>query len=142
MALTYLDKERIKKLIAPRIRPRLNYAAMVWLVKKKRRYDKNQKNTKTTKQDGFKPESSLYEETFKTKTLNPSGKKGKNIYIIAVYIVLKGVEKVDREDLFVWDTKDIRGHEKVKKKTIVGGMKKKSIQGHRNKKPRYRYSML
>jgi len=37
--------------------------------------------------------------------------------VIAVYRARKGVDKVDREDLFVWDQRDTRGYGKKLKRT-------------------------
>ena len=36
---------------------------------------------------------------------------------IAVYRASKGLEKIDREDLFVWDNRNTRGHKKKLKRT-------------------------
>ena len=38
--------------------------------------------------------------------------------LVAVYRVMKGLEKLDREDLLIWDTRDTRGHGKKLKKKI------------------------
>jgi len=47
--------------------------------------------------------------------------------LIAVYRALKGVDKVDREDLFVWDQRYKRSWEKVDKDHLQEGHKKCSF---------------
>ena len=101
MAFKYLDEEMINKLIASLIRSKLEHAAMIW---------------SPIDKIGSKPEKFiLWRKTFKAKTTNFWEKREKEDFI-AVYRASKGLEKIDRDDLFVWDNRTRRRHEKKLKK--------------------------
>ncbi|MPC29355.1 hypothetical protein E2C01_022583 [Portunus trituberculatus] len=46
--------------------------------------------------------------------------------LIAAYRAMKGLEKLDREDLLIWDTSDTRGHGKKLKRIIAGEISRSS----------------
>ena len=48
--------------------------------------------------------------------------------MIAVYRTMKGMDKLDRDDLFVWDTRSTKGHgERLKKTRCLQDVKKYSF---------------
>ena len=57
-----------------------------------------------------------YEERL-TRMKHPTLEKRERENFIAVYRASKGLKKIDREDLFIWDDKNTRGHEKKLRRT-------------------------
>ena len=58
-----------------------------------------------------------YEERIVKLKLPTLEKRRERRDFIAVYRASIGLEKTDREDLFVWDDRNARGHEKKLKRT-------------------------
>ena len=66
-----------------------------------------------------------YEERLPRLKLSTLEKRRKREDFIAVYKASKGLEKIGREDLFVWNNRNIKGHEKKLKRTACKRDKKK-----------------
>ena len=66
-----------------------------------------------------------YEERLARLKLPTLDKRGESGDLIAVYRASKGLENIVREDLFVWDNRTTRGHEKKLKRTTCKRDKKK-----------------
>ena len=102
----------MKKLIVGLIRPRLEYAAVVWSPHKK----KNIKRVERIQRVATKMVPSLrdrtYEERWEILELPTLEKRRERSDLIAVFRAMNGLERVDREDLFVWDRSVTRGHGK------------------------------
>ena len=100
MAFTYLD-EMIKKLIVSMIHPRLEYSAVVWSPDNK----KDIRKIKRIQRAATKMAPSLrdlpYEERLLRLKLPILVKRRERGDLIAVYRAWKGVDKLDREDMFV-----------------------------------------
>ena len=128
MAFKYLDEEMINKIITSLIRPKLEYAAVIWLSYKK----KNIKELERIQRAATKMAPSLinlpYEERLsrlKLPTLEKIRARGD---FTAVYRASEGLEKIDREDLFVRQDRTTRGHEnKPKRTTCKSDMNKYSF---------------
>ena len=69
-----------------------------------------------------------YEERLEILNLQTLKERRERGDLIAVFRAMKGLEKVDREDLFVWDRSATRGHgKKLKKSRCLRDIKKYSF---------------
>lgn len=128
MVFNYMDEDMMKKLIVGLIRPRLEYAAVVWSPHKK----KNVRKVERIQRVATKMVPSLrdrpYEERLEILNLQTLKERRERGDLIAVFRAMKGLEKVDREDLFVWDRSATRGHgKKLKKSRCLRDIKKYSF---------------
>ena len=93
MAFKYLDEEMINKLITSLIRPKLEYAAVIWSPHKK----KDIKMLERLQRAASKMAPSLrnlpYEERLSRLKLPTLEKRGKRLDFIAVYRASKCMEK-------------------------------------------------
>merc|ERR1711911_517658 len=99
------------------IRPRLDYAMVVWSPHKKKDIRKIERiqRVATKMIPGFA--ELTYQERLERLELQSLEKRRERGYLIAVYKGLSGMERFDREDLFVRDTRTSRGHSKKLLKT-------------------------
>ncbi len=116
-AFIHLDKDMMKKLITSMIRPRLEYAALVWSLNLK----KDIINLERIQRAATKLPETLREFTFEERlerlgleTLEQRRKQD----LIALYRIQEGLEKLDREDLVEHDERETRGNSKKLKKGI------------------------
>ena len=116
MAFKYLDEEMINKLITSLLQPKLEYTAVIWSPHKK-----DLKNLERIQRATTKMAPSLrdlpYEERISRLKLPTLEKRRERGDFIAVYRVSKYLEKIDRNDLFVWDDRTTRGQKKKLKRT-------------------------
>ena len=100
----------MKKLIVAMIRPRLEYASVVWSPHKKKHINKIERiqRAATKLVPGLRDLS--YQERLQRLNLPTLEDRRERGDLITVYKALKGMGKVDREDLFIWDTRETRGH--------------------------------
>ena len=69
-----------------------------------------------------------YEERLSQLKLPTLEKRRKRTDFIAVYRASKDLEKIDKDDLFVWDDRTTRGHEnKLQKTTCKRDIRKYSF---------------
>ena len=115
-AFNYLD-ENMMKLIVAMIRPRLEYAAVVWSPHKKKDIHKIERiqRAATKLVPGLRDLS--YKERLQRLNLPTLEDRRERGDLITVYKVMKGMGKIDKEDLFSWDTRATRGHGVKLKKT-------------------------
>ena len=115
IAFKYLDEEMINKLIPPLIWPKLEYAAVIWSpnIKKDIRKIAGLQRTATKMAPSLR--DLPFEKRFLDK-LPTFQKKRERGDLIAVYRASKGLDKIDRDYLFVWDFRNTRGHEKKLKR--------------------------
>ena len=114
----------IKKLITLLIRPKLEYAAVIWSPHKK----KDIRKIKRMRRAALKMAPSLrdlpHEKILyglKLPTLEQGREKGD---LLAVYRASKDLEKIDRDDLLVWDRNTRRHEKKLKRTTCKRDIKK------------------
>ena len=127
VAFRYLDEEMIKKLIVTMIRPKLEYAAIIWSPCTKM----NIKKIERIQRSATKLVPSLQNLSHKKrlKRLNlQTMEQRRERDLIAVYRLMNGMEKVDNQDLVTWDKRDTRGYgKKIKKATCRMNIKKYSF---------------
>ena len=128
VAFIYVDEEMIKKLVTTLIRPRLEYAAAVWSPSTKKHIRKLERIQRAATKIPQSLRELTYEERLRIlglTSLEPRRERGD---LIMVYRVMKGVERLDREDLVNWDIRDTRGHgKKLKMGNCRREIKKRSF---------------
>ena len=103
IAFKYLDEEMINKLIMSLIRQKLEYASMIWSPHKKKDIRKHERIQRAATKMAPNLKDLPYEEILSRLKLPTLENRREIGDFIAVYRALKGLEKIDREDLFVWD---------------------------------------
>ena len=111
-AFTYMDEEMMKKLIVSMIRPKLEYAAVVWSPHKKKDIRKIERIQRAATKMVPTLRDLPYEERLERLNLQTLEKRRERGDLIAIYRASKELEKVDRSDLFLWDVRNTRGHGK------------------------------
>ena len=124
----HIDEEMMHSLITSMIRPKLEYAVVVWSPHTK----KHIRKIKIIQKIAMKIVSSLrslsYEERLIRLNLPTLEERRERGDLVAIYRTMKGMEGVDREDLFVWDEGPTRGHgKKLKKTRCLKDVKKYSL---------------
>ena len=128
VAFNYMDEEMLRELIVSMIRPRLEYAAVVWSPHLKKHINKLERVQRmATKMIPDLRELTYAErlEKLQLPTLYERRERGDQI---AMFRNVKGLEKLDRQDLFVLDDGRTRGHEyKLRKSRCLNDHKKFSF---------------
>ena len=117
VAFHYMDEEMMKKLILAVIRPRLEYAAVVWSPHKVKHIRKIERIQRAATKMVPSLRDLTYEERLAKLNLPSLEERRERGDLITVYKAMREMEKIDRDDLFVWDTRETRGHGKKLKKT-------------------------
>ena len=128
VAFTYLDEDMVKKILVSLIRPKLEYAAVLWSPSTK----KNIKKLERIQRAATKLAPTLSELQYKERlerlglpTLEQRRERGD---LLTIYRIMKNMETLDREDLLNWDTRESRGHgKKLRKDNYRRDMKKNSF---------------
>ena len=94
MAFKYLDEEMSKKLITSLIRPKLEYAAVIWSPHKKKDIKKLERRQRAATKIIPSLRDLPYEENFFRMKLPTLAKRKERGDFIAVYKVSKGLEKI------------------------------------------------
>ena len=118
LAFTYIDEEMTKKLIASMIRPRLEYAALVWSPHLKKEIRKVERIQRAATKLPETLSNNTYEERLEKLGLMTSETRRERGDLIALYRMQEGLEKLDREDLVVHDRSGTRGNSKKLKKSV------------------------
>ena len=116
-AFTYMDEEMMKKLIEYMIRPRLEYAATIWSPHSKKDIRKIERIQRAATKMVPSIQDLPYEDRLKRLGLPTLQQRRERGDLIAIYRVSKGKDRVDNEYLFMWDSRDTRGHSMKLKKT-------------------------
>ena len=114
----YIEEDMMKMIIVTMIRPRLEYAAVVWSPNLKKDINKLER----IQRDATKMIPSLrdlpYEERLLRLDLMSLEQRRIRGDLIAMFRLTEGLEKLDREDLIVRDERTTRGHGKKLKKGV------------------------
>ena len=135
VAFTYVDEEMIKKLVIALIRPRLEYAATVWSPSTKKHIRKLEMIQRAATKLPQSLRDLTYEERLCILGLTTLEQRRERGDLIMIYRVMKGMERLDREDLVNWDIRDTRGHgKKLKRDNCRREIKKTQLSSkmHRN----------
>ena len=117
-AFTYIDEEMVKKLITSMIRPRLEYAALVWSPNLKKEIRKVERIQRAATKLPETLRDCTYEERLEKLGLITLEKRRERGDLIALYRIQEGLEKIDREDLVVRDGMETRGNSKKLKRSV------------------------
>ena len=128
VALTYLDEEMLTKIIKSLIRPRLEYAAVVWSPHLRKDVKKLEKVQRSITRMVPSLRDLKYEERLERLGLPTLEDRRERGDMIMMYRCVRGLENIDKEDMIIRDTGITRGHEyKVKIPTCKGDIKKFSF---------------
>ena len=94
------------------IRPKLEYAAVVWSPHKKKDVRKLERIQRAATKMVPTLRDLSYEERLEKLKLQTLEKRRERGDLIAIYRAANEMEKVDRSDLFLWDSRNTRGHGK------------------------------
>ncbi len=129
-AFTYLDEEMVKKLITSIIRPRLEYAAVVWSPRLKKDIRKLERIQRAATKLSESLRDYTYEERLERFDLTTLERRERGD-LIMMYRLQEGLENLDREDLMVRDDSGTRGNSKKLKISYRRDVKKYSFS-HRS----------
>ena len=90
---------------------------MIWSSHKKKDIKKLERLQRAATKMAPSQRNLPYEEIFSRLKLLTLEKRRERADFITVHRTSKGLEKIDSDDLFVWDDKTTRGHEKKLKRT-------------------------
>ncbi len=131
VAFNYLDKEMMKKIITHMIRPKLEYAAVVWSPHKKKDIRKLERIQRTATKMIPELEDLSYEERLEEIGLPTLQERRERGDLITMFKLVNGMEKIDRDDLVIKveeGDRRTRGHmKKLKKSHCLGDIKKYSF---------------
>ena len=118
VAFTHLDEDMMKKLITSMIRPRLEYAALVWSPNKKKDIRKLERIQRAATKLPETLRELAYEERLERLGLETLEQRRERGDLIALYRIQEGLEKLDREDLVEHEGRETRGNSKKLKKGV------------------------
>ena len=128
VAFHYMDVEMLRKLIVSIIRPRLEYAAVMWSPGHKKHIMKLERIQRMATRMIAELKDLPYEERLKKLNLPTLEERRLRGDMIEMFKIVKGIEKVDREDLIQRDEGRTRGHRyKLKKTRCLKKLKKDSF---------------
>ena len=127
-AFAYLDESMMKKIITTMIRPRLEYAAIIWSPHEKKHIRKLERVQRAATKMVPELQDLTYEERLTRMELSSLEKRRERGDLIAMYRLIKGIDKLDRYDLLIMNERDTRGHgKKIKPSTCRRDTKKFSF---------------
>ena len=135
VAFYFLDKEMMRKIIMTMIRPKLEYAAIVWSPYKKKHVRKLERIQRIATKMVPELEELTYEERLKEMNLPTLKERRERGDLITIYKLVNDIEKIDREDLLLKgqrETGNLRGHGSKLRKGICLKNTKKFSFPHRN----------
>ena len=128
VAFNYMDEEMLRELIVSMIRPRMEYAAVVWSPHLKKHINKIERVQRMATKMIPELRELTYEERLEKLQLPTLHERRERGDLIAMFRNVKGLEKLDRQDLFEQDDGRTRGHEyKLKKSRCLNDHKKFSF---------------
>lgn len=131
LAFNYMDEEMMKKLISTIIRPRLEYAGVVWSPHKKKHIKKLERLQRiaTKMVPGLRGKS--YEERLQALNLTTLEQRRERGDLIQVYKLINRLDRVDNENLFLSEEstgRNTRTHsKKLRKGRCLRDVKKYSF---------------
>ena len=128
IALSYIDEEMLKKVIESIIRPRLEYAAVVWSPNLKKHISKLEKVQRVATKMIESTRYLTYEERLKKLGLPTLRERRERGDMIMMFRCVKGFERIDKVDFVTRDEGRTRGHEfKLKKVVCKSNVRKFSF---------------
>ena len=131
VAFHYMDKDMMKKIIVTMIRPRLEYAAVVWSPHLKKDITKLERIQRAATKMVSELKDLTYEERLKEMELPTLQVRRERGDLITMYKVVNGIEKIDKQDLVLLKEEDnerTRGHSKrIRKSQCLRNIKKYSF---------------
>ena len=131
VAFHYLDKDMMNKIIATMIRPKLEYAAVVWSPNKKKDIVKLERIQRIATKMVPELKDLEYEERLKEIELPTLQDRRKRGDLITMYKIVNNMEKIDKQDLVTLKGEGIggrRGHSrKIRKSHCSSDIKKYSF---------------
>ena len=116
IAFNYMDEEMLTKIIKSMVRPRLEYAAVVWSPHLKKHIKKLERVQRAATRLVPELRAFSYEERLLTLGLTTLKKRRERGDMIMMFKCVRGIERVDRANFLVRDEGRTRGHSyKVKK---------------------------
>lgn len=116
VAFAYMDEEMVKKILITMIRPRLEYAAILWSPSTKKNIRKLERIQRATTKLAPELSELTCEERLSKLELPTLEQRRERGDLLTIYRIMKNMEILDREDLLIWDTRNTRGHGKKLKK--------------------------
>lgn len=128
VALNYLDENMLAKIIKSMIRPRLEYAAVVWSPHLKKHVNKLEKIQRSVTRLVPSLREMSYEGRLEKLNLPSLKERRERGDMIMMYKCTLGLVKLDKDDIITRDTGITRGHSyKVKKPICKNDIKKFSF---------------
>ena len=112
VAFAYMDEEMVKKILITMIRPRLEYAAILWSPSTKKYIRKLERIQRATTKLAPELSELTYEERLSKLELPTLEQRRERGDLLTIYRIMKNMEILDREDLPIWDTRNTKGHGK------------------------------
>ena len=132
VAFAYLDEDMMKKIIVTMIRPRLEYAAIVWSPWLRKDVRKIERILRAATKMIPRLRDMTYENRLQELNILSLEQRRERGDMIAIYKLMTGKDYIDREELLVWDSRETRGHGcKLRKSNYRRDIKKNSFP-HRN----------
>ena len=120
---TYMDEEMLRKLIVSMIGQQLEHVTLVWSQHKKKDITTIERIQRTATRLAPSLINLTYEERLDKLGLISLEKRRERGDLIAMYRTMNGMDKLDWDDLFVWDT-STREHGKRLKTKCLQDVKK------------------
>ncbi len=114
MTFHFLDKDMMKKILTTMIRPKLEYAEVIWSPYKKKQIYKLERIQRIAIKMLPELKYLSYEESLKDMQLTTLQERREKD-LITIYKLINDLEKFDREDLLLKtkrETRHLRGHSK------------------------------
>ncbi len=118
MAFTYLDGDMIRKLIVTLICPRLEYAGVAWSPSLKKHIRKLERIQRVATKMARNLSDLPYEVGLRRLKLQILENRKERGDLIAVYRVMNGLGRLDRDDLVIREKQNLRGHGKWLRKAV------------------------
>ena len=129
VAYHYMDKDMMKRILTSMIRPRLEYAAVVWSPHAKKDITKLERIQRVATK--MVPELSelTYEDRLREMGLPTLQDRRERGDLITLYKILNGIEKLDEQNMEMEEkTRQMRGHSrKIRKSRCLKDTKKYSF---------------
>lgn len=128
IAFNYLNEDMLVKIIKSMVRPKLEYAAVVWSPHLKKHITKLEKVQKVATKMIPELRQLTYEERLEKLNLPTLRERRERGDVIMMYKCVRGLERIDKDDFIERDTGRTRGHScKLKKGTCKGDVRKYSF---------------
>ena len=130
VAFNYMDKSMMKKIITSIVRPKMEYAAVVWSPNMKKDIRKIERIQRTATKMVPELKDLTYEERLTEMGLQTLQDRRERGDLITLYKIISGIEKIDNEELVVVkeEVSRTRGHSmKIRKNQCVRDTKKYSF---------------